>query len=88
MPRITFSSDADAHRITLSDPPLNILDIPILKITQQYMEYIGLMADMRLELAADLGIHFSRLTGTMLQGEETRRATVAMEMLRTMEEAL
>ena len=32
---------------------LNILDIPILKITQQYMEYIGLMADMRLELAAE-----------------------------------
>lgn len=31
MPRITFSSsDADAHRITLSDPPLNILDIPML----------------------------------------------------------
>src|SRR5512139_771454 len=32
---------------------LNILDIPILKITQQYMEYIGLMHDMRLELAAE-----------------------------------
>ncbi|MGZ5432155.1 MAG: enoyl-CoA hydratase/isomerase family protein [Thermoanaerobaculia bacterium] len=30
MPRITFSSDTDAHRITLSDPPLNILDIPML----------------------------------------------------------
>jgi 4-amino-4-deoxy-L-arabinose transferase-like glycosyltransferase len=30
-----------------------------------------------------LGIHFTRLTDTMLQGEETRRATVAMEMLRT-----
>ena len=32
---------------------LNILDIPILKITQQYMEYIELMRDMRLELAAE-----------------------------------
>jgi segregation and condensation protein A len=32
---------------------LNILDIPILRITQQYMEYIGLMRDMRLELAAE-----------------------------------
>jgi segregation and condensation protein A len=32
---------------------LNILDIPILKITQQYMEYIELMADLRLELAAE-----------------------------------
>src|SRR5512146_77562 len=31
---------------------LDILDIPILKITQQYMQYIELMRDMRLELAA------------------------------------
>src|SRR5881628_10348 len=32
---------------------LNILDIPVLKITQQYMEYIGLMHELRLELAAE-----------------------------------
>ena len=32
---------------------LNILDIPLLKVTQQYMEYIELMRDMRLELAAE-----------------------------------
>ena len=32
---------------------LNILDIPVLKITQQYMEYIALMRDLRLELAAE-----------------------------------
>lgn len=32
---------------------LNILEIPLLKITQQYMEYIGLMRVMRLELAAE-----------------------------------
>jgi segregation and condensation protein A len=32
---------------------LNILDIPILRITQQYMEYIELMHDLRLELAAE-----------------------------------
>ncbi|HXH38464.1 MAG TPA: enoyl-CoA hydratase/isomerase family protein [Thermoanaerobaculia bacterium] len=30
MPKITFSSDANAYRITLSDPPLNILDITML----------------------------------------------------------
>src|SRR4051812_28197690 len=30
---------------------LDILDIPIADITKQYMEYIGLMADMQLELA-------------------------------------
>lgn len=32
---------------------LDILDIPVLRITQQYMKYIGLMAEMRLELAAE-----------------------------------
>jgi segregation and condensation protein A len=32
---------------------LDILDIPILKITQQYMQYIELMRDLRLELAAE-----------------------------------
>ncbi len=31
MPKITFSSDANAYRITLSDPPLNILDIAMLE---------------------------------------------------------
>jgi segregation and condensation protein A len=32
---------------------LNILDIPVLKITQQYIQYIALMRDMNLELAAE-----------------------------------
>ena len=32
---------------------LNILDIPVHKITLQYMQYIALMQDMRLELAAE-----------------------------------
>src|SRR5690348_1633070 len=32
---------------------LDILDIPIADITKQYMDYIGLMADMQLELAGE-----------------------------------
>jgi len=32
---------------------LDILDIPIADITRQYMEYIGLVADMQLELAGE-----------------------------------
>ncbi|MDE1958214.1 MAG: segregation/condensation protein A [Xanthomonadaceae bacterium] len=32
---------------------LDILDIPIAEITRQYMDYIGLMHEMRLELAAE-----------------------------------
>ncbi len=31
MSKITFSSDANAYRITLNDPPLNILDIAMLE---------------------------------------------------------
>ncbi|HEX6159070.1 MAG TPA: hypothetical protein VF111_02820, partial [Thermoanaerobaculia bacterium] len=30
MAKITVSSDANAHRITLSDPPLHVLDIALL----------------------------------------------------------
>ncbi len=32
---------------------LNILDIPVLKITQQYIQYISLMTELKLELAAE-----------------------------------
>jgi segregation and condensation protein A len=32
---------------------INILDIPILRITQQYLQYIELMQEIRLELAAE-----------------------------------
>lgn len=32
---------------------LDILDIPVAEITRQYMEYIGLMRELRLELAAE-----------------------------------
>ncbi|HOW77554.1 MAG TPA: segregation/condensation protein A [Candidatus Competibacteraceae bacterium] len=32
---------------------LNILDIPIAEVTRQYMNYLALMQDMRLELAAE-----------------------------------
>jgi cyclohexa-1,5-dienecarbonyl-CoA hydratase len=31
MPKISFSSDANSYRITLADPPLNILDIAMLE---------------------------------------------------------
>src|SRR3954454_18123735 len=31
MPKITFTNDANAYRITITDPPLNILDIAMLE---------------------------------------------------------
>ena len=39
--------------------------------------------DMNWGLALVVCVHFSRLAGPPLHGEETRRATVAMEMIRT-----
>jgi segregation and condensation protein A len=49
----TFEGPLDLLLYLIRRQNLNILDIPILEITRQYMEYIGLMQDMRLELAAE-----------------------------------
>lgn len=48
-----FEGPLDLLLYLIRKQNLNILDIPVLKITQQYMQYIGLMAEMRLELAAE-----------------------------------
>lgn len=49
----TFEGPLDLLLYLIRRQNLNILDIPILEITRQYMEYIELMQDMRLELAAE-----------------------------------
>jgi len=41
MPKITFSSDANAYRITLSDPPLNILDVAMLDELRDAIARVG-----------------------------------------------
>jgi cyclohexa-1,5-dienecarbonyl-CoA hydratase len=41
MPKITFASDANAYRITLSDPPLNILDITMLDELRDAIGRVG-----------------------------------------------
>jgi cyclohexa-1,5-dienecarbonyl-CoA hydratase len=50
MPKITFSSDANAYRITLNDPPLNILDITML---EELGEALGRVANDRHALIID-----------------------------------
>ena len=40
MPKITLTSDADAYRITLSDPPLNILDLTMLEELRQAIQSV------------------------------------------------
>lgn len=49
----TFAGPLDLLLYLIKKQNLDILDIPIAEITRQYMEYIGLMQEMRLELAAE-----------------------------------
>jgi len=49
----TFSGPLDLLLYLIKKQNLNILDIPIAKITLQYMEYIELMREFHLELAAE-----------------------------------
>jgi len=48
-----FEGPLDLLLYLIQRQNLNILDIPIADITRQYMEYLALMQEMRLELAAE-----------------------------------
>ncbi|MEM9305546.1 MAG: segregation/condensation protein A, partial [Pseudomonadota bacterium] len=48
-----FSGPLDLLLYLIRRQNLDILDIPIAAITDQYIEYIGLMQDMKFELAAE-----------------------------------
>ncbi|MCL4315316.1 MAG: segregation/condensation protein A [Gammaproteobacteria bacterium] len=49
----TFQGPLDLLLYLIKRENLDILDIPIARVTQQYMEYIDLMRELRLELAAE-----------------------------------
>jgi segregation and condensation protein A len=49
----TFQGPLDLLLYLIKRQNLNILDIPIADITRQYMEYLALMQELRLELAAE-----------------------------------
>lgn len=49
----TFEGPLDLLLYLIKHQNLDILDIPVLKITQQYIEYIDLMQNLRMELAAE-----------------------------------
>jgi len=49
----TFEGPLDLLLYLIRKQNLEILDIPIALVTRQYMEYIGLMESLRLELAAE-----------------------------------
>jgi len=48
-----FEGPLDLLLYLIKRQNLDVLDIPIAEITRQYMEYIGMMKSMRLELAAE-----------------------------------
>lgn len=48
-----FEGPLDLLLYLIRKQSFDILDIPVLKITQQYIEYISLMREMRFELAAE-----------------------------------
>lgn len=49
----TFEGPLDLLLYLIKRQNIDILDIPIAEITRQYMEYVELMKDLRLELAAE-----------------------------------
>ncbi len=49
----TFEGPLDLLLYLIRKQNLDILDIPVLKITEQYMQYIALMRELKLELAAE-----------------------------------
>jgi len=49
----TFEGPLDLLLYLIKRQNLDILDIPIAEITRQYIEYVEMMKDLRLELAAD-----------------------------------
>ena len=49
----TFEGPLDVLLYLIRRQNLNILDIPIADITRQYMDYLALMRELRLELAAE-----------------------------------
>lgn len=49
----TFEGPLDLLLYLIKHQDMDILNIPVLKITQQYIEYIELMENLRMELAAE-----------------------------------
>ncbi|MCW9023154.1 MAG: segregation/condensation protein A [Gammaproteobacteria bacterium] len=49
----SFSGPLDLLLYLIKRQNLNILDIPIAEITRQYVEYVGLMKELQLELAGE-----------------------------------
>jgi cyclohexa-1,5-dienecarbonyl-CoA hydratase len=76
MPKITFTNDANAYRITLSDPPLNILDIAMLEelrdaiarvANDRHALIIDAQGDKAFSAGASVQDHLGARVATMLE---------------------
>lgn len=89
----TFEGPLDLLLYLIRKQNLNILDIPVLKITQQYIQYIALMTELRLELAAEylvmaalLAEIKSRILLPRPPAEEEEVGDPRMELVRRLQE--
>ena len=72
-----FEGPLDLLLFLIKDQKLNILDLPMAQITQQYMEYLRLMEELNLDIAAEyiaMAAHLIQIKSKMmlppLPGEE------------------
>ena len=88
-----FEGPMDLLLYLIKRQNLDILDIPVARITEQYMDYIERMEDMRLELAAEyllmaamLAEIKSRLLLPRQQDEEGEEVDPRAELVRRLQE--
>ena len=79
-----FSGPMDLLLYLIRRQKMDILDLPILKITEQYMVYVDMMRELKLELAADyllMAAMLAEIKSRMLlpqkHDDETTRVTRA-----------
>lgn len=64
-----FEGPLDLLLFLIKDQKLNILDLPIAQITQQYMEYLRLMEELNLDIAAEyiaMAAHLIQIKSKMM----------------------
>ncbi len=88
----SFSGPLDLLLYLIRRHKLDIVDLPILKITQQYVEYVELMSDLKLELAADyllMSATLAEIKSRLLlprHDEETEEEDPRAELIRRLRE--
>jgi segregation and condensation protein A len=88
-----FEGPLDLLLYLIKKQNIDILDIPIAEITRQYIEYIGMMKELRLELAAEylvmaviLAEIKSRMLLPKLNNEENEEEDPRAELIRRLQE--